>query len=85
MWTDEKRRFSNSMMSCIIFYSLSGMLSYFLRFSVFICFLFCFVSSSFNQHNSIHRIFDLVILYGETIGHNVMFSAVIADPFVFRK
>ena len=73
------------MMSYIIFYSLSGMLSYFHRFNVFICFLFCFVSSNFNQHNSIHRFFDLAILCGETIGHNVMFGAVIADPFVFRK
>ena len=49
-------------------------------------FLFCFVSSIFNQHNSIHRFFDLAILYGQTIGHNVMFSAVsVVDPFVFRK
>ena len=44
-----------------------------------------FVSSVFNQHKSFHRFFDLAILCGETIGHNVMFSAVIADPFVFRK
>ena len=85
LWTDEKRRFSNSMISYIIFYSLSELLSYFHRFSVFICFLFCFVSSIFNQHNSIHRFFYLAILYGETTGHNVMFSAVIADAFVFRK
>ena len=47
---------------------------------------FCFfVSSVFNQHKSFHRFFDLAFLCGETIGHNVMFSAVIADPFVFRK
>ena len=53
------------MISYIIFYSLSELLSYFHRFSVFICFLFCFVSSIFNQHNSFHRFFDLAILHVE--------------------
>ena len=68
-----------------ILFSVGNQLSYYQRFSVFICFLFCFVSSIFNQRTSIHRFFDLAILCGETIGHNVMFSAVIADPFMFRK
>ena len=55
------------------------------NFIVLICFLFCFVSSIFNQHKPFHRFFELAILCGETIAHNDMFSAVIADPFVFRK
>ena len=39
-----------------------------------------FYSTQFNSQG-----FDLAILFKETIGHNVMFGAVIADPFVFRK
>ena len=78
-------RWCHSSYSTCITHSRSGMFSYLHRFSVFICFLFCFLSNIFNQRNSIHRFFDLAILCGETIGHNVMFSAVSVDPFVFRK
>ena len=38
-----------------------------------------------NQHISVHRFFDLAILYGDTTRHYVMYRAVVADPFVFRK
>ena len=38
-----------------------------------------------DQHISVHRFFDLSILYGDTTCHYVMCRAVIADPFVFRE
>ena len=38
-----------------------------------------------NQHISVHRFFDLAILYGDTTRHYVMCRAVVADPFVFRE